>query len=392
MLRWLLLAVFAFLVGCSGRKSASYDYAPPMEAYAEDGYRLSAGPSRSRKQSAGAERADYGGADLDDEMSHEEVPAPQDGEEAGTPAATRMVHYDGFARLRVTRVEDGVDQVRAVAEALGGHVERVGSSSVSVRVPVAVFRDAFDQVLELGEVLDKSLTAQDVTDAFTSVDLRLKTAEATRERLQILLARSEEEQEKLQLIRQIQRLTEEIDRLGAQVRTLSGLAELSRISVELVPREALAWQGPEDETAELAWIRDLSPLRTSAPFESKELDLAVPEGMVRLEPRGPYVAESPDGARIWSHRVRNEPQGDAAFWLSALEGRLARDFGAAETETVGGWQVLRLTDKGDDPYTWLLAVRVEGSWLHLVQVMTPSPDATERYDAAIRGLLSGAAA
>lgn len=390
MLRWLLLATLALLSACSAHKraEASYDYAPAVEmagAYDEyaDADRASAPAAPSRSRSAGAA---WG---AEEAMAE---PEPEEAASAGSPgqpAPARMVHYDGFARLRVTRVEEGVDQVRAVAEGLGGHVERVGGSSITVRVPVASFRAAFDQVLGLGEVLDKSLTAQDVTDAFTAVDLRLKTAEATRARLQALLARAEEEQEKLQLIKQIQRLTEEIDRLQAQVRTLSALAELSRISVELVPREALAWQGPEAETAELAWIRQLSPLRTDAPLDERDLELPVPDGMVRLDDKGPFVAESPDGARIWAWRVENPTEGDAAFWLAAVQQRLARDFASATAEPVGGWQALRLVDRADPPYTWLVGVRVEGKWLHVVQVFLPSPESAQRHDAAIRAALAG---
>lgn len=385
MLRWLLLALVAVLSGCAAHKRAesAYDYAPSVEmagGYAE--------AERSAPSSSSRARDD--GWDADESVMAEpspvDAPAPQ---ATATPTPARMVHYDGYASLRVARVEEGVDQVRAVAEELGGHVERVGSDSITVRVPVASFRAAFDRVLTLGEVLDKSLTAQDVTDAFTSVDLRLKTAEATRTRLQALLARAEEEQEKLQLIKQIQRLTEEIDRLQAQVRTLAGLAELSRISVQLQPREALAWQGPEAETAELAWIRQLSPLRTEAPLDDRDLELPVPDGMVRLDEKGPFVAESPDGARIWAWRAENPTEGDAAFWLEALEGRLGRDFASATTQTVGGWQVLRLVDRADPPYTWQVAVRVDGRWLHVVQVFTPSPESTQRHDAAIQAALVG---
>ena len=193
----------------------------------------------------------------------------------------------------------------------------------------------------------------------------------------------------LELIRQIQRLTEEIDRLEAQVRALAGLAELSRISVQLVPREALAWQGPEAETAEMAWIRQLSPLRTEAPVVVKKLELAVPEGLVRLDEQGPYVAESPDGARIWAWRTENTPEGDAAFWLEAMKGRLGRDFARADAEVIGGFKVLRLVDRTEQPYTWMVAVRVEGRWLHVVQVFTPTPEATGRHEAAIRAVLLG---
>ncbi|NOY26145.1 MAG: DUF4349 domain-containing protein [Oligoflexia bacterium] len=313
-----------------------------------------------------------------------------------------MVFYDGYARLRVARVDQGIDQIRAVATEVGGHVERVAGNSITVRVPVATFSDAFDRVLHLGEVLDRSISARDVTNAFTAVDLRLSTAQAALSRLQALLAQSQDDAEKLTLIKQIQELTERIDLLQAQVRTLSSLAKMSRLSVDLVPRQALAWQDSQDETAELAWIRRLSPLLTEPPLAARPLLIDVPTGMVRLDDtasgqgaaENSTVAEGPDGARIWSWRTRNQPQGDAAFWLAALDGRLASDFGKAETLTIGEWQgewqVLRLVDRGDDPYTWLIAVRVTGHFLDVVQAMTPDPTATERYEAALRAVLLSA--
>lgn len=333
----------------------------------------------------------------EDVSADEAAPERSESEPATTPAdapvasAPRMVHYAGWLRLRVTRIEAGVDAVTALAATMGGKVEQIGPDFVSIRVPVARFREAFAAARALGEPLDESISAQDVTEAFVSTDLRLRTARATRDRLQALLARSQDEQEKLQLLREIQRVGEQIDELEAQLATLASLASLSRITVELVPREALAWQGPEDETAELAWIRGLSPFRTDFPVDSKKLDLPVPEGMVRLEVRGRFVAESADGARAWTHRVENEPEGDAAFWLAALEERLARDFAKSERLDIGAWRVLRLVDRSDAPYTWWIAVRVDGGKLHVAQALFPSAAHEERHGAAVRAALVGEA-
>ncbi len=396
MLQLLLLLLFAVLTGCASKKSASSSGISYYEADSES-YDVARSAPAAPKRGSRGEMAGAPAMSSDESYAEPEPMMEPAEEESASPAAARMVHYDGYVRLRVARLEEGLDAVRAEAEALGGHVEQVSGNRIAVRVPVASFRAGFDRILTLGEVLDKSLTAQDVTDAFTSVDLRLKTAEATRTRLQALLAKAEEEQEKLQLIRQIQRLTEEIDRLTAQVRTLSALASFSRISVDLEPREALAWQGPEDDVEQLAWIRRLSPLRSSSPVESRKLDLPVPEGLVRLEPRGPYVAEAPDGARIWAWKVKNDPQGGADFWIQAVQARLARDFASAEQRTVGAWKVIELVDRpveggGEGPYTWLIAVRVEGEWLHLLQVMTPDPESTQRHRPAIETVLNGGGA
>ena len=108
--------------------------------------------------------------------------------------------------------------------------------AADLRVPVARFEEAMDAVLGSGEVVEKSISAQDVTDAFVAVELRLATLRNTQARLQALLAKSQDEQEKLMLVRQIQRVSEEIDRLEGQSRTLADLADLARINVSLLPR------------------------------------------------------------------------------------------------------------------------------------------------------------
>ncbi len=310
-----------------------------------------------------------------------------------TPAKpARMVHYSGWTRVRVAKVEEAADAVVALARAVDGEVERVGGRVVTIRVPVARFQEVFARLTaELGDVLDKSISAEDVTEAFQSMDLRLGTARKTRDRLVELLARSENEQEKLALVREIQRVSEEIDRMEAQLRTLSRLASMSRITVELEPRAAQAWTGQQEPTAELAWLRALSPFRPDiVSREGDKLVLDVPAGMVQLTPKARFIAESADGARIWSGRLPNEPVGDAAFWIGALQTRLAGDFASAEVRQLGGFTVLTLVDRADSPYTWVIAIRDVGRKLHVVEAYFPTPEQTARHQAAVEAVLLAA--
>ena len=329
-------------------------------------------PAPSPRAAAGAE-ADSGGG----------TPAP-------APSATRKIHYSGYAQLRVQSVEETTDALTRTAESLGGFVESVTGRVVTLRVPVDQFESAFEQMVSLGDLMQRSISARDVTDAFTAVDLRLATARKTRDRLVELLARAEDEQEKLALIQQIQRVSEEIDRLEAQLRTLDSLANMSRITLELVEREAQAWRDQGAETAEMTWISELSPFEPDLVSAGRKLALPVPEGMVQLTPARQFVAEGPDGSRIWSGRLRNEPNGDGVFWTDAIRTRIGAEFAAVEVETLGGFTLLKLTDRGEAPYTWWIAVRPRGQWLDLVEVYFPTPAELERFEAAVRASLAGA--
>ncbi|MBN1335477.1 MAG: DUF4349 domain-containing protein, partial [Deltaproteobacteria bacterium] len=265
-------------------------------------------------------------------------------------------------------------------------------------------------------VLDKAVSAEDITEAYSEVDLRLQTARATRERLMSILARAKDEKQKIQILKQIQRLTEEIDGLEARLKVLSTLASFSRITVEGVPRRAIEDRPQEDEIAGFEWIRTLSPFRRDVAFSGKALRLDVPEGFVLLDDRKHFVAESADGAVVWASRLDNVPRGDAAYWIEAVRTRLGPEFSSAEVSALGPWQVLRLVDPSaalpqapkpastrpaettassepavqeNGPYVYLLAIQVVGRERWLVEAYFPSPAQETRYGPAVRAAIEG---
>lgn len=301
----------------------------------------------------------------------------------------RSVHYNGYARMRVTRPTEVLDQVVAMTTKQGGFVERLSSTSVTVRVPVDQFQSTFDQLVKLGDVLEKSITAQDVTDALMEIGLRLETARATRERLIALLAKARTEEEKLQLLAQIQRVSEEIDRLEAQIRTLESLASFSRITVEVVQREAMSARSNGDEIAEFQWIQNLSPFRRDVAGWGERLPFQVPEGLVELDNKRMFLTESADGAVFWASRRENKPRGSSEFWLDALRVRLEPEFDTPTVEKWGRYHMLRLVDRSESPYVYWVGVATEGDKLELVEVHYPSLAHEQRYGAKVKASVEG---
>ena len=318
-------------------------------------------------------------------------PEPAVSTEAASEPATeaRMVHYTGTATLRVTRPEEASDALVALAVDAGGYVELLSNTSVTLRVPVARFEELFRAALALGDVIDKSVTAEDITDSYLAVDLRLRTSKATRDRLIELLAKAKDEKEKMSLLQQIQRLTEQIDVMEAQLRTLAGLASFSTITIALVPRAQFSGRTARDDVAGFGWISGLDPRRRDLNREVWPLPLDVPEGMVALDLKKRFVAESPDGAIIWTARIANDPAGESGFWLDAIAGRLSPEFHSAEQSTTGGWALVRLEEESREPYLWVVGARADGKWLHIVQILYPSAEHEARYKDAIAAVLSG---
>ena len=376
MLRLMVLVVLVVLSGCA--KRASYS------AYAEEPYESGEG---------------YFEADMvldEDTPMSRSAPAFRDaaappGAATAEPVvalAPRMVHYNGYLHLRVTDPSAAVEEVADRARALGGYVENLSESRVTVRVPVDRFEESVESTASLGDVIDRSITAEDVTEAYTAVDLRLQTAQATRKRLVELLARAGTEEEKLSLLRQIQRVSEEIDLVEAQLRTLARLASHSRLTVDFSARSAFSSQTDTSDVAGLDWIARLSPFRRDVGSVGRRLELPVPEGLVALAPRGRFIAESADGAVVWTGRLENQPRGSADFWIEAIAERLAPEFAQSAVTTVGGWQVLRL-EESETGYRYLIAVMDAGRRLKLVEIYYPAAEQEQRYGAAILAALGG---
>lgn len=308
-------------------------------------------------------------------------------EEEAAPAAERMVHYDGHARVRVTDPAETLDQVADLALEAGGRVERLAGRHITVRVPVGSFEAVWAKVLGLGEVIGRSVRADDVTDQFLAVDLRVRMLRTTRDRLIALLAKATDEKEKLALLREITRVTEELDAFEARLRTLADLASMSRISVEAIPREAFSGRSSGPELFGHAWIRQLSPFNRSVPDDYR-LALPVPEGFVSLAKEGPFRAESADGAVLWTFRLSNDPVGTASWWKQAIVERIGEEFGAVQHKELGSWACAAFDEPvNEEPYRWQVCVQGHGKKLVVAQAFFPGPAQVDRYEAAVDGTL-----
>jgi hypothetical protein len=329
------------------------------------------------------------GAESDGEAG--DMPADDGVRPGSAPKPKRMVHYNGFLKLRVSNPTETLQQATEIADAAGGYVESLSSTTVTLRVPVAKFREIYTKLAKIGDVLSRSMTAHDVTDAFVAMDLRVKTLRASRDRLITLLARAKKTREKLHLLREIQRLTEEIDQLEMHLGTLVSLAALSRLTVEAVPHQLQVRGSVTEPIAAFRWIHGLSPFARDIAFHGDKLELAVPKGMVELSDRAFWIAESADGAVIWASEQENLPAGSSEYWINAIKTRLGPEFGEANISKIGGFQVLRMVDQSEKAYRYVVAARVAGDVLELIEVYYPSGDHEKRYGAAVKSVIEGGA-
>lgn len=393
---WWTLGLIALVVSGCARKQASYGAAESgyvemdfydMEEALDDSYGAPAPPPPPASRAAPMAKREMAMAPAMEAPPPEPEPEPD-----GPPAADRMVHYDGWASLRTPRAEDLVAEVVERVEAAGGHVESRTLSRVTARVPVDAFDAVWDDVLAMGPVVRKELHADDVTDAFTDLSLRAESMRSTRDRLQELLAKATEERDKLELIQQIHRITEQLEVLEAQVRSLKDLAALSRLTVDAVAPDE-GGRTLQALPAGMQWIDRLAAFDTEeGEALARPVDLAVPEGFVRLQPREARFSAA-DGALAWAFALPNDPQGDAAFWRNAVVDRIGEQLDDGTVSEAGGWAMVRFVEQGaTEPYVWHLGFRIDGRRVEVLQVTYPNEAQEARYHDAVRAVLAGGAA
>lgn len=295
----------------------------------------------------------------------------------------RVRVYSGACSLVIDRVEETKRRISSLVEQAGGYVEHSTEQRIVVRVPAAVFRRVFDDILGLGEVGYKAIETYDVTDQFTDPAGRLAVAVRARDRLYVLLTRVEDPKERLEILKKIREYSETIERLELSLEVLEQRIAMSRITVELHPRRE---ETPGAERPiPFAWIARLHPLYTSTAALGDKARVALPADVAVFEEKGVLRAEAADGTRIRVGIVGNQPRGDSLFWQRALIYHLGPKYREAETIDAAPLSMALLTGKERDPYYYLVgAVPVaEARSLAVFEVYFPDRAALERHRGAL---------
>ncbi|MBL8682591.1 MAG: DUF4349 domain-containing protein [Myxococcales bacterium] len=151
------------------------------------------------------------------------------------PAQVLLI-YNAQIVAQVDHVPAGIDQIIEAATAVGGFLAARTDTSVTVRVPVARFRESLGRVEALSTVLNRNVQAEDVTEQFHDLEVRLNNLRSVQTRLQQFLARASNVTEALSVERELERVGQQIDEIEGRMRFLSNRAAFSTITVTLMAR------------------------------------------------------------------------------------------------------------------------------------------------------------
>lgn len=167
--------------------------------------------------------------------------APQSPAQPAAPTPAPMLVYTADIDLQTERerVVATLDRVIETATAMGGYLLRRTDNSVQVRIPSARFRESLRVVEDFGEVMHRSVAAQDVSEEYRDLEVRLQNLRAVRRRLEEFLARAGSMTDALQVERELERVTREIDTIEGRLRFLSTRVAFSLVTVNVTPRSAV---------------------------------------------------------------------------------------------------------------------------------------------------------
>jgi hypothetical protein len=132
--------------------------------------------------------------------------------------------------VEVARPEDAARAFLDTVKAWGGYLQSQNAATVTVRVPAAKFEDALAAVRGMGRVLDESRQANDVTEEYLDLGIRLDTARKARERLLEVLQKAEKVEDILKVEAELRRLTEELERMEGRRKFLSDQVALATLT------------------------------------------------------------------------------------------------------------------------------------------------------------------
>ncbi len=289
---WLLALSSVLAIGCGSSSSYSYREDSARSSSTIMTARAAEAPAAPAADYAMEEAdADYGGVGGDwDDASFEDAapqaegsvsdviqearpriaqnaPQPQQEEPAqqgdGEEQASDGIDLNGPLLIYTARFHLGVYEVTETQDAileqlaeLDVILARRSDTELVIRVPAASFERAVDSVEGAGDVLHREVNVHDVSEEFRDIAIRLRNAEVMRERLERLLARADAVEDALAIERELQRLTDIIERFKGRQRFLADRIRFSTITIVFQPLSTEP-TGPDGFSLPFDWLEQL---------------------------------------------------------------------------------------------------------------------------------------
>ncbi|MEM8503046.1 MAG: DUF4349 domain-containing protein [Cyanobacteria bacterium P01_D01_bin.1] len=156
-----------------------------------------------------------------------------------------------YLSLGVDSMDDSLTSVRQIIQQQGGDLlslrdsgDRDRDLSFDLRVPTERLDATLDSLTALGEVRSRSITTEDVSSQLVDLQARLKNGRKSEEALQMLMERSGDISDVLEVSRELSNVRQNIEQMAAQQQSLQTQVRYSTISLDLESAIAFASSQP----------------------------------------------------------------------------------------------------------------------------------------------------
>lgn len=212
------------LVSCKNGKSVSQASFSAAQ-FSDSGYLASANVAAksSARMMNSIETADY---EVYEDSSFEE-----------SEAFERKLIKNGRISIQVDSLENANEQIEKWAKSLGGYISNSQMSkyvySYTARIPSEKFDDAMKILDGLGELKNRSVYIEDVSERYYDLQSRLETKKILQEKYNQYLKQAQSMKDLLEVERQLNDVISELESMEGQLRRLNSQIDFSTITVSL---------------------------------------------------------------------------------------------------------------------------------------------------------------
>ncbi|MBN2804121.1 MAG: DUF4349 domain-containing protein [Deltaproteobacteria bacterium] len=295
-----------------------------------------------------------------------------------------MIVYRGYLKLQVRRLKETMDEISKKATAAKGYIESMSDTVIVVRIPGDNFEETITEFSKMGELLSKTIEASEVTAQFSDLLQRKNVAEASRERLLELLAKETDSRQRLRILQEIQRLTEQIESISSTLKTIQNLVDYFTITIELVP--VISTDQSTTHNSPFTWINNLSPYYATLNGKTEKFKMKLPDNFVTFSKSENFTAQSADTTIIRGAITDNNPKGTPLFWNDAInfemEGRGEKLIDNGIINSKSKLEIRYSIYKNDDikPRWYFLGVTVKDNKVFLIEIFYPNEDSFNNHN------------
>ncbi len=147
----------------------------------------------------------------------------------------RKIIKTGSLSFEVKNLSETEEMISAWIEDFGGYVSNTWTNrnnmNITVKVPSTKFEEAMSSTGNFGELISRSISTEDVSENYYDLETRLETRRVLQSKLEGYLANAKNISDLLEVERQLNDVTSELESMEKQFRRLSNQIDFSTINI-----------------------------------------------------------------------------------------------------------------------------------------------------------------